>query len=122
MCQIPDRGAPVLNDVARGDDQPSPKEKIILQNDRAVCAGAGSPEHCPAVKELNFHFVECALKRAEDHIRGGSADMAAGAAEAQVHPAVARLEAFLATERARRDGADSVEVAAVAHADPSVTP
>jgi hypothetical protein len=39
-------------------------------------------------------------------------DVAAGAAQAQIQPDVAGVQAVLATERTRRDGADAVEVCA----------
>src|ERR1700680_5144642 len=87
-----------------------------------------------AVRQVEQHFIDIApapaLRRIvalDDRMLGGvemfggvlvggivaAADMAASAADPQMQPYAAALQAFLATERARRDVADATEMRAM---------
>jgi hypothetical protein len=101
-------------------------QMLVVARDRTVVG-----RH--AVSKIEHHFVNITppppfwrIVALDDRMAGGvkmlgrvlvrrliaTADMTAGAADPQMHPDVAGLEAFLAAERARRHVANGVQMPA----------
>src|SRR6202035_4048710 len=102
------------------------KEHLIVARDRTVVGSLSA-------RQVEQHFIDIAPAPAfrrivalDDRMAGGvemfggvlvgrivaAPDMAAGAADPQMQPHAAGLEAFLASQRARRDSVDTGEVGA----------